>query len=89
MTPAHYDSDPNEDSRRISRSVSKALANAGIPQREAIDATGIPHSTFVRSITGKRPFNTIELAEIAALVGCGLVDLMFHDGGERPEQAAS
>lgn len=79
----------NDDTQQIAENVSKALREAGISQREAITRTGIPHPTFVRSITGKRPFNTDELSEIAALIGCSLSELMFHGTDEQPTKAAS
>ena len=80
---------PNDDSRRISESVSRALRDAGIPQRTASEQTGIPMTTFVRKVTGKRPFDTNDLTAIANLIGCSLSELMFHGTDDQPTKAAS
>ena len=60
---------PEQTSREISRTVSGALANAGISQRTAAEQTGIPLTTLSRRLTGASPFLVTELAVLATLLG--------------------
>ena len=59
---------PEQTSREISRTVSEALAAAGISQRSAADMTGIPLTTLSRRLTGAAPFLVTELAVLAKVL---------------------
>ena len=65
-----------DTSKGIARAVSAALRGAGIAQRGAAEATGIPITTLSRRLTGKAPFTTDELHVLADLVGCKVTDLI-------------
>lgn len=67
---------PEQEMRRVARAVSTALQAAGISQREAADATGIPINTLSRRLTGKTPLNVNELAALGGLVGKSVSELV-------------
>lgn len=69
---------PNDDSRRISASVSEALRDAGLAQRFVADETGIPMTTLGRSLTGRRAFDTDELALISRLLDMSITALITY-----------
>jgi transcriptional regulator with XRE-family HTH domain len=60
---------PEQTSREISRTVAEALRVAGISQRSAAEATGIPLTTLSRRLTGAAPFLVTELFSLAKVLG--------------------
>jgi hypothetical protein len=79
-TPDAHDTDSAGVSTRINiaRAVNARLRDAGIPQREASERTGIPMTSFVRRITGKHPFDIDELAAIAGLLDVSVAALITY-----------
>ena len=67
---------PDDTARGIARAVSEALREAGISQRDASAQTGIPLTTLTRRLTGKSPFLTTELAELASILGTTVTTLI-------------
>jgi transcriptional regulator with XRE-family HTH domain len=60
---------PEQTSRALARAVAEALAEAGVSQRKAAEATGIPLTTLSRRLTGASPLLATELASLASLLG--------------------
>lgn len=56
-------------SQGMARAVAAALTGAGLSQRDAASATGIPLTTLSRRLTGRSPFTVTELAELATVAG--------------------
>ena len=53
----------------MAEAIATALREAGVSQRHAADATGIPMTTLSRRLTGKSPLLATDLAALAALAG--------------------
>ena len=64
--------------RNIARAVNARLQAAGISQRHVSEQTGIPMTSFVRRITGRKAFDIDELARIAALLDCSVAALITY-----------
>ena len=60
---------PEQQSRAVAKAIATALREAGVSQRHAADATGIPMTTLSRRLTGKSPLLATDLAALAALAG--------------------
>jgi len=73
---------PADTSRGIAATVSAALRDAGISQRDAAARTGIAINTLSRRLTGNSPFLVTELALIAELLDTTIEHLIA------PERAA-
>lgn len=67
---------PLDTSRGIAATVSAALREAGISQRDAAARTGIAINTLSRRLTGNSPFLVTELALIAELLGTTVPELI-------------
>lgn len=80
---------PTDDSRRISASVSRALRDAGLVQRKVSAETGIPMTTLVRMLTGKKAIDTDTLYVFAGMCGHGHTIAPFVEDAETPEPVAS
>jgi len=65
----------NDTSRTIAATVSAALSEAGISQREAAARSGIHINTLSRRLTGHSPFTVPELDVLADLLGTSVTDL--------------
>ena len=65
--------------RQITAELRAALESAGLSQREAAAATGIPLVTLNRRLSGQhKTFDLVEVAALAELVGLGLTDLVLR-----------
>lgn len=64
-------------STRISRVVTQMLEQAGVSQKAAAEATGIPRATLIRRLSGHSPFQTTELEAVAALLGVNVSDIVL------------
>lgn len=62
----------------IARAVNARLQAAGISQRHVSEQTGIPMTSFVRRITGRKAFDIEELAKVAALLDCSVAALITY-----------
>lgn len=62
----------------MAQTVSQALSEAGIAQRDAAAQTGIPFTTLRRRLTGFSPFNMAELDLLAALLDTTVSDLVIR-----------
>lgn len=71
--------------RQVSVEIKAAMLAAGISQRDLAAKTTIPLVTLNRRLTGAgKPFDLIELASIADVLGLGLTELVL-----RAERSAS
>lgn len=62
----------------IALAVNAKLRDAGIAQRAASEQTGIPMTSFVRRITGRKAFNIEELAKLAHLLDVSVAALITY-----------
>ena len=70
----------HDTSLGIAATVSAALREAGISQRDAATRTGIPINTLSRRLTGYSPFLVTELAALADLLDVPLPQLLTPTG---------
>lgn len=61
----------------VARALGEALASAGVTQREASVRSGIPLVTLSRRLTGKTPFNVLELASLASVAETTVADVVI------------
>lgn len=64
-------------SSRISGVVSRLLSESGVSQKRASEVTGIPRATLLRRLSGVTPFQTTELAALAALLNVNVSDIVL------------
>lgn len=79
MTPP-----PSPSAARVSEILAAALTGAGISQRQAADATGIPLTTLRRRLSGQSPLHIDELETLGRLVNLTPLDII-----ERANQAVA
>ena len=71
--------------RQVSAEIKAAMLAAGISQRDLAAKTAIPLVTLNRRLTGgSKPFDLVELASIADVLGLSLTELVL-----RAERATS
>lgn len=75
-TVLHMDITTESRTHTLAEVVRDALHDAGIPQREASQRSGIPINTLSRRLTGKSPLTISELAELADIAGRSLTSLI-------------
>ena len=71
------DTSPTDTTKRIAATVTSALREAGIPQRDAAERTGLPLTTLKRRLTGRSAWRTNELEAIAALLDTTVLALFL------------
>ena len=61
----------------ISGVVTRLLAESEFSHKFTAETTGIPRATLLRRLSGHSPFQTTELAAIAALLGVNVSDIVL------------
>jgi len=65
---------------RLARTISKAIRDAGLSQRNIADELGISINTVGRRLRGESPFDLDEVEAIAPLVHRTTLDLIAESG---------
>lgn len=77
---------PQTISESLAAVVRGELAAQRITQRMASEGAGIPLTTLHRKLSGRAPFNVVELAALAEILGVSLTE--FAQRAERKGAAA-
>jgi predicted transcriptional regulator len=67
-----------DTTKAVATTVTRLLAEAGIPQREASARTGIPMTTLYRRLSGNAAFDVDELARIGRLLDVSVAAIVTH-----------